>query len=123
VFEYEPERANRVIWKLARGLYFREVGTVLPKTVEHVVLITNPISAARDLPILEDVYPHVRDTASMGKYGAVFDYKWVSVRSDDGAGRMHTMAMLLWDGIIAVVIFHDPTCRCERCAARQPTNA
>ncbi len=119
VFEYQSARAKRVIWKLTRGLYFREVGAVLPETADHSVLITNPTGAARDLLIVEDVYPHVRDTESMGSYPAVFDYKWLGVRGDDGAGRMHAMAMLLWDGILAVVMFHDPTCRCERCVERQ----
>ena len=47
-----------------------------------------------------EIYPPVRDTESMGTCGAVFDYKWLGVRGDDRAGRMHAMAMLLWDGIV-----------------------
>jgi hypothetical protein len=70
-----------------------------------------------------EVYPPVRDTESTGTYGPVFDYKWLGVRGDDGAGRTHAMAMLLWDGIVAFVISHDPTCRCRRRISRgQETN-
>lgn len=123
-FQYDSARTNRVVWKLTRGLYFKDVGVVLPDTAKHVVVLTNRVTAERIImDTVGEVYPHVRDTESMGTYGAVFDYKWLGVRDDDGAGRMHAMAMLLWDGILAFVIFHDPTCRCVRCiSGAQETN-
>jgi hypothetical protein len=75
-FQYDSARTNRVVWKLIRGLYFKDVGVVLAEAAKHVVVLTNRLGAERIImDTVGEVYPHVRDTESMGTYGAVFDYK------------------------------------------------
>jgi hypothetical protein len=55
----------------------------------------------------------VRDTAPMGPHGGVFDYKWLGVTMD--GKRAHAIAMLLWDRLALLALFHDPSCACGEC--------
>ena len=114
VFHYDADRAGRITWKLVRGVYFAETGMVLPEGLPKRMILLGPDtvkSAEADYPW----WPLVRDTAPMGTHGAVFDYKWIGTTVDGGRG--HAMAMLLWDRLLTLILFHDPSCRCEQCQA------
>jgi hypothetical protein len=89
----------------------------LPEGVDHAIRITNGATAPDRLSLIP-FFDAVREPESMGKYGAIFDYKWVGCIGENG-GRMHALAMLVWDGVLAVAIFHDASCSCVRCASRE----
>jgi hypothetical protein len=111
VFALDSKRAGRIAWKLVRGLYFM--------LTEH--------ASPEDLPRSIEFIPHaeghklkdhpwfwaVRDTPSLFHHAKVFDYKWLCVK--DAACRMNLVALLLWDGLVILVVFHDPTCPCPKC--------
>jgi hypothetical protein len=112
-FALDRDRSHRVAWKIARGLYTLESGRTLPESQSHNVDIVPQSEGPRRLPN-HSVFPFVRDTASLGRYEAVFDYKWICVPVGDA--RCHAIGFLLWDSLVVLVLFHDPTCRCDECA-------
>ena len=113
VFQIETHRIHRFIWKLVRGIYFLELGRVLPEDTPRDIRVITPYNAPTDLPQIP-WFPIIRDTEPLARYGNVFDYKWIGQRVDAGI-RGHMMALLLWDGIIVLILFHDPTCSCIAC--------
>lgn len=55
---------------------------------------------------------------SMGLYKSVLDYRWIGfVDPEQPALRVHGVALLLWDRVIAPVLIHDPMCRCTQCVS------
>lgn len=99
-------RIHRVSWKIARGLFFKQTGRVLPESTPRrfdVVDHENPPG---------DHVQHVLSQPARGKYPGVFDYK--SFHSD--RLPFHQIAMLFWDAIAWVASFHDPGCASEKCA-------
>lgn len=115
-FEFNKSRVDRTIWKIVRGIYYRDLGIVLPEGRPGLIRWINRQEASSKIPQIE-WYPMVRDTASLGRYPDVFDYKWVCWK--DGDLRGHAVGMLLWDGLIVLTIFHDPACGCPECLRRQ----
>jgi hypothetical protein len=114
LYAYDANRARRVIWKIARGLYRQHLDRNLPEDRPLFVKLMDPArmeEAMRDLPW----FHYVRDTAPLGRYGAVFDYKWICIVEPDKGRRGHVMAMLFWDRLIVALLFHDPGCACEKC--------
>lgn len=115
VFTYDTDRAGRITWKLVRGIYHEETGGFLPENTPKRLFMLSPEKnkdAESDYPW----WPLVRDTAAMGRHGAVFDYKWLGTIMD--GTRAHALGMLLWDRLLILVLFHDPSCSCTNC--RQP---
>ena len=112
-FALDLGRAHRVAWKIVRGLYTLECGTTLPESQLHTVEIVPQADGPRLLPN-HTVFPFVRDTGSLGKHEAVFDYKWLCIPAE--GARCHAIAFLLWDSLVVLVIFHDPSCPCDECA-------
>jgi hypothetical protein len=95
-----------------RGLYFADVGRVLPEvTPKRLVVLSR--EQAKEAHTTHPWWVLVRDTSSMGSYGAVFDYKWIGVAMDGVRG--HAIAMLLWDRLLVLGGFHDPICSCDEC--------
>lgn len=92
----EIERINRVIWKITRGLYFKEFDEFIPEQIEHVIMLYDHYTKP-----CED-FKYVRDTKSRGKYPGVFDYK--TIATDDYA----MWGMLFWDYFIALVVHKRP---------------
>ena len=111
-FDYDHERVWRVIWKIARGLYFQETSTFLPENTKKRIAVASPdrmwsIADARWWSVLQD-------SQSIGAHGIVFDYKWLCHASEGIRGNM--VAMCFWAKIFTFALFHDPACRCEECA-------
>jgi hypothetical protein len=112
IFNYDQDRAGRIAWKLVRGIYSMETGKTLSENAPKRLILLGPEevkTAVTDYPW----WPLVRDTGPMGTHGAVFDYKWLG--SFDDQMRAHAIAFCLWDGLLTLTMFHDPTCRCEPC--------
>jgi hypothetical protein len=111
---FDGTRIERVAWKIVRGLYFHHHGQCLPASWTVRVEIVPP----GEKP--PDHFTAVGADPGMGKYCAVFDYKF---RTFPEAENLHYWALLLWDQIIIIVMFHDPQCQCERCCRTRDQEA
>jgi hypothetical protein len=103
---FDPERVWCIIWKITRGLFFKEYGRFLPEDKPRHIEI---ISADEPPP---PKFAVVRDTPSRGSYPEVFDYKYIMFPE---LNNFHFWAMLFWDKLITLIAFHDPECICEKC--------
>ena len=115
LYSFNGNRVQRFLRKIVRGIFTIETSRFLPE--ESLVEVY--LASARDPGLVLGSIPWfeaIRDTHPIARYGAVFDYKWVS--TFDGALRGHGVAMMFWDGLIAATLFHDPTCGCESCRRR-----
>lgn len=121
-FEFDRHRVDRVAWKLARGVYYRELGVVLPEKRPGEIRFINPFEATEQIANIA-WYPAVLASRPMGDdtYRKVFDYKWISEKNGDLRG--HAIVMLLWNRIILIAMFHDPACGCPECARREAAAA
>jgi hypothetical protein len=114
VYGLDTARANRVAWKIVRGLYTLQSGRTLPESQLRTIEIVPQSEAAKRLPN-HPWFAAVRDTEPLGHHGAVFDYKWLCFKF--GESRGNAVAFLLWDGLIVLVLFHDPACQCDLCVS------
>jgi hypothetical protein len=119
LFALDANRANRAIWKIVRGLYTLETGRFLPDLSFLNIEIVPRSEADRRLPG-HPWFEFVRNTEGLGRHQAVFDYKWLGRYVEDGhvdvfESRGNFMALLFWDALIVLCMFHDPACRCHRC--------
>lgn len=105
VKRFSSERVTRVVWKLVRGLYFHEVGSVLPEDTPKMWDVVEP-ERARELAGKNAVWERVKAQPPRGAYGGVFEYKYFVGRFDDKT--LHAWGMLLWDKIMIFVAHHDP---------------
>lgn len=106
VKRFDPERVWRVVWKITRGLYFHEYGNFLPESTPRLFEVVSPGEKPPDAFFL------LPDEPVRGLYPGVFDYKF---RQFAEFNNSHLWAMLFWDRLIVLVVFHDPSCRCETC--------
>ncbi|MDO9586024.1 MAG: hypothetical protein Q7I93_06030 [Syntrophales bacterium] len=107
---FDPERIWRVVWKMTRGLFFKEHSRyLLDDTPNHYSII----SVGEKLPPEFEV---VRNTPSRGQYPGVFDYKFVTIPE---LNKFHFWAMLFWDRLIILIAFHDPDCSCDKCSGNE----
>jgi hypothetical protein len=116
VYSFDRNRVDRFLWKIVRGIYYAESGLVLPERTLGAIYFVSPQQTGEQLAAIP-WFPAVRDTESMGKYGAVFDFKWLGW--NDAGIRGHAVAMMFWNGLIAAALFHDPTCACTTCQSRR----
>ena len=115
-FQYDNGRTDRLIWKLVRGLFFIHLQRLLPqKPPPSIELINGPNEVER--LNTHGWFQVVRDTKPLGRYGKVFDYKWLCVAADGMRG--HAFALLIWDHIVVLSMFHDPSCPCGKCREEQ----
>ena len=103
---FDGTRVWRVVWKITRGLFFKEYGKILPENT----LRSYKIYSVGEEPIEESKY--VIGTQSRGQYPAIFDYKHISAPQ---LNNFHLWAFLFWDKLIMQVAFHDPNCTCDKC--------
>jgi hypothetical protein len=101
-------RVQRVLWKIARGLFFKEQRRVLREGLLEGTRLLSPGEAP------PQVFNHVLVTQSRGTHPRVFDYKCLEGAEPNGR-VFWAYAMLFWDRLIAFVLFHDPACQCTRC--------
>ena len=110
VKRFDPKRVWRVVWKITRGLFYKEHGRYLPdETPNHYSVISIGEKPPPEFEV-------VRNTPSRGQYPAVFDYKFVTIPELD---NFHFWAMLFWDRLIKLIAFHDPDCNCEKCSSEE----
>ena len=118
LFSLDSERAGRVVWKIVRGLHALMSDRQLPETLLRSVEFVLESEAPMRLPD-HPWFSVVRDTESLWHHRAVFDLKWLCIKDKEQRG--HAVAMLFWDSLIVLTLFHDPTCQCELCGAEAVT--
>ena len=118
-FSYDGERTLRVIWKIVRGLYTLHMGRSLHTDVpHHCYPLIGPFRAVEQLNRIEWIEDVLLLGQSLGRHTQVFDYRWLCLlHPAQPALRVHGIALLLWDRVIAPVLIHDVTCGCLQCAA------
>lgn len=104
---FEKNRLHRVAWKIIRGLYFHEFNAVLPEYTPNRLEVIPPGQVPP-----KEFFLGLPDEPIRGKYPGVFDYKYAKFPE---VRNFNYWAMLLWDRIILVMGFHDPSCDCEHC--------
>ena len=108
---FDADRVWRVVWKIVRGLFFKEHNRILPdNTLQTYHKIISP---EHEEPPPEFVV--VRDTPSRGQYPGVFDYKYIVIPE---LNNFHFLALLFWSRIIKLIAFHDPDCECKTCSKK-----
>ena len=90
--------------KIVRGLFFKEVGHVLPENWP----IGRKMFSPGENPPLELNF--ILSAPRLGQYPGVFDYRYVGIPE-----KIYLWAMLFWDRIIMFVGFHVPGCTCRIC--------
>lgn len=110
---FEGDRLHRVAWKIIRGLYFHQYHEFIPVDTPTRLIIVPP-----DEPPPREFF-FIPDDPVHGQYPGVFDYKFAKYP------EVHDFtywAMLLWDRIILIMMFHDPKCKCEECSSVGPAD-
>jgi hypothetical protein len=90
---YDGDRIMRVVWKITRGLFFKEYNKFIPENIDKRILISGYGEG------LSPLFPYVRDTPSRGDYPGVFDYKFIKIE------EYNLWALLFWDTITAEILF------------------
>lgn len=102
--QFETNRVKRVVWKIVRGLFFKETKQTLP---EDLIFKFDMLSPG-ETPSPE--YDLLRSVPALGDYPGVFDYRYVGI-----SDKMYIWSLLFWDRIIMFVGFHVPWCKCSVC--------
>ncbi|MDD5014141.1 MAG: hypothetical protein PHW73_03435 [Atribacterota bacterium] len=102
---FDGKRARRIIWKITRGLFFKETGRFLPENTPRLFKFIS----VDEKPPREFFY--ISSTPSRGQYPGVFDYKYIDLPKYN---NFHCWGMLFWDKLIVTVAFHDPSCSCNK---------
>ena len=112
---FDGERLHRVAWKIIRGLYFHQYKQVLPEDTPNSLQIVPP-----DQVPPKEFLRGLPNHPIHGQYPGVFDYKFAKFPE---AQSLNYWAMLLWDRVILIMDFHDPTCACEHCVSLPSRNS
>lgn len=102
---FDDRRLWRVIWKITRGLFFKEIGKALP---ESLPTRREMFSPGENPPPEYDFFLAV---PPLGQYPAVFDYRYAVSNHHS----IYLWEMLFWNRIIVLVGFHAPDCSCRVC--------
>jgi len=94
---YDGTRVRRVIWKIVRGLYFRERSIVLSESSRRRIRLYDPGQKPGDEFFL------VPSEIELGSYPGVFAARRRFV--DDPKNRGGIYCLLFWDKIVATVVF------------------
>lgn len=94
---FDAQRVYRIIWKILRGLYFKEYGSYLPIETNYGIKVLDPTQQPPEEFFL------VSDAPPKGDYPKVFDYKYTVI--DQYGFDFHFWAFLLWDKLIVEIFF------------------
>ena len=94
--KFDVKRANRVVWKIIRGLCYHEYSRVLPANVKHRITYWQ----------IQDGPPALYQENFMnspvhGEYPAVFCYQYRKVDKKDSLSAL--WALFFWESIVAIV--------------------
>jgi hypothetical protein len=95
---YNVKRTGRIIWKITRGLFYKEKEKILPEDTIHYI---GRILGKYEKPTEELIL--VASTApSKGQYFKVFDYKYIN------QDNLYLWAMRFWDSLTVSIMFKYP---------------
>ena len=100
---FEAHRVVRILWKIARGLYFVEHGAILSESTAVSWTITPP---RQPLPETFEFVRDLPDDQTYGRYAGVFDYRFRVFEKEPH--KFIYWSFLIWDRIITEVWCHDP---------------
>ncbi|PIU29438.1 MAG: hypothetical protein COT09_00825 [Candidatus Hydromicrobium americanum] len=104
--KFDGDRVTRIIWKITRGLFFKEKNLFLPEDKPRDFKF---FSVGEKPP---EYLNYVLASESKGDYPGVFDYKYVELEE---LNFFNVWLFLLWDRIIIMTVFHNPLCECNVC--------
>jgi hypothetical protein len=105
-------RVDRVLWKLVRGIHFLETETRLsPNCLRSFALINEMMDKSRR-ESLEALRRLVVNLPPRGQHPGLFSYKWSETQDVKG---MCAGAMLFWDSVMFLFLYHLPSCPCGTC--------
>jgi hypothetical protein len=93
---FDVNRIERVIWKITRGLFFKENKQFLLENIKKRIWISYKGKG------FSPFFPLVRDTPQKGDYPVVFDYKYLK------ANNMNLWAMHIWETFVVEILFQYP---------------
>jgi hypothetical protein len=96
---FNPNRIERVIWKIVRGLFFHHYNKTLPEKLELRWTLTGP----DDGPPPEHFQVFTGNHPSYGKYPGALAYQFDAYPELTPTG--HYWALMFWDSIIITVGF------------------
>jgi hypothetical protein len=96
---FNPNRIERVIWKIVRGLFFRHHGKTLPEKLELTWTFTGP----DDGPPPKEFQMFTANHPSYGDYPGVFAYQFDAY--PEVTPTVHYWTLLFWDKIIITAAF------------------
>lgn len=85
------------------------MGKPKSSTPRHIRIIDPQQVQSEDIHAIFNV---VKNQKEHGDHPGIFAYKYVKVPE---IGNFHAWAMLFWDHLIFLVMFHDPNCLCTNC--------
>jgi hypothetical protein len=106
-YPIDGPRIEKVIWKIARGIFFLNFKNIIPKNHWNVISVYPP-----GVPFPEHLKDHLLQITAAGVHEEIFVYKY-GHRTEDP--KEHVIIMRFWESIHFVVIFHGLDCNCERC--------
>jgi len=93
--QFDTKRANRVVWKIIRGLCFHHYSQVLPENVKHGIkywqVQDEPPKMYQDNLMYGPVH---------GPYPEIFCYKFRKVTNKDSLSAL--WALFFWESIVAI---------------------
>jgi hypothetical protein len=100
----EGDRVKRIIWKIVRGLYMIEYGSILTETTSFMIEIKEPENKGPSCN--DDLWEAVKAQQSKGVYQGVFTYKHLNAKADHAV--IYLWGMLWWDRIMVLVAHGEP---------------
>ena len=93
---FNPKRANRIVWKIIRGLCFHHYSRILPENVKHKIMYWQ----VQDKPpkIYQENFMNRR---VYGAYPEVFFYLFRKVSDKDSLSAL--WALFFWESLVAIV--------------------
>ncbi len=110
VKRFDGKRVRRILWKIIRGLYFKEYGEFMPEGTFFSWEITGPWYQP------PAIFEAIRNLPSKGDYPGVLDYKYARYPEFDNA---NLWGLIFWDRLITLGIFHNANCKCPTCEKRK----
>ena len=109
--KFDGKRIERVIWKITRGLFFKIYNQILSDNTPRYIRNIDPQQVQPEN--IQSIYNEVKNQIENGDHPGIFAFKYIKVPDVD---NFHVWAMLFWDHLIFLVMFHDPKCSCVHCA-------
>jgi len=105
----DKNRFRRVVWKITRGLYFKQLGKVLPENHFHEY---RHFGIEKDWPVfLRKFFLEIPPDDGSSKTFASYSYL------EEGTPNLRIFVFRFWEAEVFCTIFHDVDCSCGDCSS------